>query len=98
FSCQTPLTAEDQRDPRYVFEKSCPYCFRQTEDQIRDLIRTRHEAIQRVSTPLPGSRPYDNYRPLNVSAAYDGRTLIDFVCEIMGHSLSREDWLKTIDE
>ncbi len=28
--CQMPLTLADQKDPRYVYEKSCPYCF-QTE-------------------------------------------------------------------
>ena len=26
FNCQMPLTIADQRDPRYVFEKSCPHC------------------------------------------------------------------------
>ena len=27
FKCQMPLTNEDQADPRYVLEKSCPFCF-----------------------------------------------------------------------
>lgn len=27
FNCQMPLTAEEQRDARYVYEKSCPHCF-----------------------------------------------------------------------
>ncbi len=27
FNCQMPLSAEQQKDPRYVYEKSCPYCF-----------------------------------------------------------------------
>jgi UPF0176 protein len=27
FNCQTPLTAVEQRDPRYVYEKSCPHCY-----------------------------------------------------------------------
>jgi UPF0176 protein len=26
FKCQMPLSEEQQRDPRYVYEKSCPYC------------------------------------------------------------------------
>ncbi len=26
FHCQMPLTIADQRDPRYVYEKSCPHC------------------------------------------------------------------------
>lgn len=27
YHCQMPLTEADQRDPRYVYEKSCPHCF-----------------------------------------------------------------------
>ena len=27
FACQEPLTTEELLDPRYVYEKSCPYCF-----------------------------------------------------------------------
>lgn len=32
FACQEPLTAEEVKDPRYVYEQSCPYCF---EEKIR---------------------------------------------------------------
>jgi UPF0176 protein len=27
FRCQMPLTVADQRDVRYVYEKTCPHCF-----------------------------------------------------------------------
>jgi UPF0176 protein len=27
FRCQMPLTEAEQTDPRYVPDKSCPYCF-----------------------------------------------------------------------
>jgi predicted sulfurtransferase len=27
FNCQMPVTLEEQRDPRYVREKTCPHCF-----------------------------------------------------------------------
>jgi UPF0176 protein len=27
FNCQMPLTFAEQRDERYVYEKSCPHCF-----------------------------------------------------------------------
>jgi predicted sulfurtransferase len=27
FACQEPLTAEELKDPRYVYEVSCPYCY-----------------------------------------------------------------------
>ena len=28
FACQEPPTAEETKDPRYVYEISCPYCYR----------------------------------------------------------------------
>jgi len=27
FACTEPLTEEEVKDPRYVYEKSCPYCY-----------------------------------------------------------------------
>ncbi len=29
FACQEPLTSGELKDPRYVYEVSCPYCFEQ---------------------------------------------------------------------
>jgi predicted sulfurtransferase len=29
FACQEPLTVEELKDPRYVYEVSCPYCFQE---------------------------------------------------------------------
>jgi len=31
FVCQTPLTASEQQDPRYVMSVSCPHCHKQSE-------------------------------------------------------------------
>jgi RluA family pseudouridine synthase len=96
YACQSPLTAEEQADPRFVPGKSCPYCFVTTEEQRRRIIEERHAAIAQVTTPLPGSLAYDNHRPLNVPAAYDGQTLLDFLCGILGH-ISRDEWQATCD-
>jgi UPF0176 protein len=71
FACQTPLTAEEQADPRYVEHVSCPYCFKTTEQQQREQIEKRHAAIRAAATPLPGSVPYEHERPLHVPAACD---------------------------
>jgi UPF0176 protein len=40
----------------------------------------RHEAIRRAFTPLPGSQPRDNYKPVNISEECDGQTLLDALC------------------
>ncbi len=92
YGCQTPLNAEDQLDPRYVQGSTCPYCFKTSDEQMRENIVARHEALRRLTTPLPGSQPYDNHRPLTVPAALDGATMIDFLCGILGH-VGREEWL-----
>ena len=36
----------------------------------------RHAAIRRAVTPLPGSRPRDHFRPLNIPGGCDGLTLL----------------------
>ncbi len=93
FACQTPLDAGDQSDPRFVPNVSCPYCFKTSDEMMRDNIAARHAAIRRVTTPLPGSVPYENRRPLNVPAKFDGHTLIDFLCAIFPH-IERVEWLR----
>jgi len=94
FVCQTPLTAEDQADTRYVAHVSCPYCFKTTEEQQRAQIEQRHAAIRAATTPLPGSVPYDHERPLHIPAACDQKTVVDAFDHVMPH-IGREVWLQT---
>ncbi len=54
-------------------------------------IRLRHEQIRRVTTPLPGSVPYDNRKPVVVSQEWHGATLLDFLCGILRH-VPRDEW------
>jgi len=97
FACQSPLTVEEQADPRFVFGKSCPYCFVPEAEKRRISLENRQEAIRRASTPLPGSARYDNYRPVKVPARQHGATLIDFLAGILPH-VPREDWAARIAE
>lgn len=97
FVCQTPLSAEDQEDPRYVSHVSCPYCFKTSEEQQRENIERRHAAIQQATTPLPGSIPYQNERPVHVPAACDHQTVLDVFCHVMPH-IGRETWLRAAEE
>lgn len=85
FKCMAPLSAADQEDPRYVPEQSCPHCYVTNEEQMARTIAARHAAIAAATTPLPGSQPYDNYRPINISLVHDGLTLFDVVCQILPH-------------
>ena len=97
FACQSPLTPAQQLSDLYVAGKSCPYCFVPTDEQQRQTIAKRHLAIRRVTTPLPGSIPYENQRPLNVPREYDGLNLLDFLCKILGH-VPRDEWQRACND
>jgi UPF0176 protein len=91
FQCLTPLSEAEQKDGRYVAGQSCPHCFKTAEEQMALTIARRHEAIQAAANPLPGSQPYDNYRPVNVPEECDGGTLVDTLCRVVRH-VPRVEW------
>ncbi|MFN7141509.1 MAG: pseudouridine synthase, partial [Limisphaerales bacterium] len=97
FNCQTPLTKEEQEDSRYVRGKSCPYCFKTPEEQMALKIAERHKSIQHIINPLPGSKPYDNYRPLTVPEYCEGKTLLETMCTVVSH-IPREEWKSECDK
>jgi UPF0176 protein len=85
FRCLTPLAEADQKDVRYVSGQSCPYCFKSPAEQMALNIAQRHERIRRAITPLPGSQPRDNFKPVNVPEDCDGKTLLQTLCRIVSH-------------
>ena len=91
YRCLTPLTFADQCDRRYVPEQSCPYCFLTDAEQMARTLATRELAVRQVTTPLPGSVPYDNDRPLKISAKHDGRQLLHALGGMFPH-LTLEYW------
>ena len=93
FRCQTPLSAAEQQDERFVSGVSCPYCFKTSEERMRERLAARHEALQRAAEPLPGSVPYDNVRPISVPPGCEGRTLIDALATLFAH-VPRSEWLQ----
>ena len=60
-------------------------------DDMAETIRLRHRMIQQLTTPLPGSIPYDNHRPIKVPSRYDGMRLLDFLGAALPH-ISCEEW------
>ncbi|HEY5298282.1 MAG TPA: sulfurtransferase [Verrucomicrobiae bacterium] len=85
FRCLTPLTEAEQKDARYLSGQSCPYCFKSPVEQMALNLAQRHEAILRAITPLPGSQPRDNFKPVNVPEDCDGKTLLHTLCRIVSH-------------
>ncbi len=85
FRCQSPLTPEEQRDPRYEVHVSCPHCHRSPAEKRAGKIASRHEAIRRATSPLPGSAPRDNFRPIQVPPGFDGASLLETLTGIFRH-------------
>jgi RluA family pseudouridine synthase len=79
YNCQSPLTEVEQQSPQYVMHRSCPYCYVDAAEAMAKRLQTRHEALRKSTTPLPGSQPYTNVRPIFVPATADGKTLIEFL-------------------
>ena len=53
--------------------------------------RKANAEIARIGTPLPGSQPYDNLRPVNVPLRFDQHTAIEFLCGLHPH-MGDEFW------
>lgn len=86
FACQTPLKAEETEDPRYVPGQSCPYCFAADREAMVRLIAEREEALRLAATPLPGSVPWTNRRPVRVPGEYDGSSLVEMLSGLFPHA------------
>ncbi|MCB9939860.1 MAG: sulfurtransferase [Planctomycetaceae bacterium] len=96
FACQEPLTVEDQQSPKYIPSQSCPYCYKEPEERLNITIEQRHAAIRAATTPLPGSLPYENKRPIKVPQRFDGFEFIEFLCSCLPH-VRRDQWLEVFD-
>lgn len=91
FACQAILSKSDQTSPAYVEGASCPHCHQSETERQAALIRRREAALRQAATPLPGSVPYDNVRPINVPLRLDGMEVLDLLDQLRTH-LSREQW------
>jgi RluA family pseudouridine synthase len=91
FNCLSPLTAAEQRDPRYVPGSSCPWCHRSEAEQAEENLQRRNAAIHDAVNPLPGSVPAETFRPLHVPQACEGMSVLDTFMRLVGH-LPRSYW------
>ncbi len=91
FACLSPLTADEQRDMRYVPGKSCPWCYRTDAEQSAALVKSRNIAMRAAMNPLPGSLPTDVFRPLRVPQECEGFTVLDTFSRLLKH-MPAEHW------
>jgi len=85
FNCQSPLTPEEQSDPRYVPGQSCPWCYRTDQEQAAEQLKARNVAMRAAMTPLPGNTPSDIFRPLRVPQECEGLTALETFCRLLAH-------------
>jgi len=97
FVCRQPVSKEQQSDPHYVAGVSCPACYRSESEQIQITLAARQARIREVTTPLPGSRPYTNQRPVNIPGACDRLPIVDALQRVFPH-LDPEVWRRAIAE
>jgi UPF0176 protein len=90
FNCLSPLTEEEQKDSKYDPPNSCPYCYKNSDEQLALNLTQRHEAIRRETTPLPGSVPYANFRPISVPSECDGKSVLEFLGAVLPHVPGKE--------
>lgn len=92
FVCQSLLTPEEQNNPLTVEGVSCPRCYRSPEELQTQSLTEHRGRLRQFTSPLPGKRPQDNFRPLKIAARHDGLTMREFLSEIFRH-ISDEVWL-----
>ena len=46
-------------------------------------IAGRHKTIRRITAPLPGSKPRENYKPINIPQDCDGVTMLAALCHMV---------------
>ena len=97
FVCQAPLTVEEQQSKLYVPDKSCPNCFVDSEQAMEEIRVARNSQFQAATNPLPGCTPYENRRPMHVPGRFEGKSLLEFVCELHPH-VTREAWTQLIEQ
>ena len=97
FACQAVLLPEHRASPQYVPAESCPKCYLTDKEKSQRLVEKRRSQIIEAATPLPGSVPYDNYRPLNVPARFHGCELLEFLAQYHPH-IDQQEWQVRIEQ
>jgi UPF0176 protein len=85
FKCLSPLTAEEQRDPRFVPGVSCPWCHRSDAELAAQRLAKRNQAIRDAVDPLPGSVPAEMFRPLHVPQDSAGLSVVETFSRVVDH-------------
>ncbi len=95
FHCQAILTAEDQASEFYLPPDRCNHCHPLARP-MNERLALRRSKLRDATAPLPGSRPYRNERPMNVTGQFDRRPLIEFLVSLHAE-LGAEYWRESCE-
>lgn len=79
YVCQEVVSPEQQKSEQYSPGHYCPACYVEPDEVVAKRVQERNAALRNLVSPLPGSEPYFNKRPLNVPERFDGMTLLSFL-------------------
>jgi UPF0176 protein len=85
YKCQAIVDEKSQASDQYDPPNSCPACFESVADRMKTILAKRGAKMLSVTTPLPGSIPYDNVRPMNVPLRFDRKPAVEFLCAMHAH-------------
>jgi UPF0176 protein len=91
FVCQAILSPSDRLSEKFIEGRSCPNCHLSCSEEHAERLKQRHAALRKATTPLPGSVPFSNIRPISVPLRFDRTEVLDFL-DGMRTYLSREEW------
>lgn len=96
YICQEVVSPEDQKSERYVAGESCPRCYREPDVQMQERVTELNQRIQTLMSPLPGSVPYFNKRPINIPERFDGMPLVDALAK-WHPQVEQSEWQRKIE-
>ena len=96
YLCQAVLTAEQQQSEFYIAGESCQFCYKTPDERMEQLIAERNFQLSECASPLPGSQPYENVRPINVPLRFDRHSVLDFLDRLHPH-VGRDYWTSEIE-
>ena len=96
FACHATLTPEERASDQFEEGQTCPHCWRPPAEKWAAQVKKRNRWLAEAASPLPGSVPYENSRPIRVSGRHDGLLLLTFL-ESMRVSVTPEEWLASIE-
>lgn len=95
YACQHPLTIVEQQSDHYIAGQQCPYCFQTDQQSMQQRIEQRMKQFRSICGDLPGSKPYDNHRPLNVPLRFDRYGVEEFLTAYHPH-VETEYWVQEV--